>query len=89
MAESPSGESTGVEAEHGPPVTKKSKRQCHFDPKWSKELKGISRSSKGKNTTFIHVNIIQILIIEILIHMILSQWKKRYDLSLIFTTLEL
>ena len=39
MAESPSGESTGVEAEHGPPVTKKSKRQCHFDPKWSKELK--------------------------------------------------
>ena len=42
MAESPSGESTGVEAEHGPPVTKKSKRQCHL-------LKGISRSSKGKN----------------------------------------
>ena len=39
--------------------------------------------------TFIHVNIIQIFIIEILIHMILSQWKKRYDLSLIFTTLEL
>ena len=39
--------------------------------------------------TFIHVNIIKILIIEILIHMILSQWKKRYDLSLIFTTLEL
>ena len=28
--------------------TKKSKRSCHFVPKWVQEFKGLAKSSKGK-----------------------------------------
>ena len=36
MAESPSGESTGMEAEHGPPVTKKAKGSVTLIPSGQK-----------------------------------------------------
>ena len=36
------------ETESSLPPKKKSRRDCHFDPKWIKEFHGISSSSKGK-----------------------------------------
>ena len=35
------------------PLTKKSKRNCHFDPGWIKEFQGLGKSSKGKFTNYI------------------------------------
>ena len=32
----------------GPPMPKRAKRQCHFDPNWPQQYPGIGRSSKGK-----------------------------------------
>ena len=36
------------EPESSLPPKKKSRRDCHFDPKWIKEFAGVSRSIKGE-----------------------------------------